>query len=485
MRRSVVLFALAVCAFGVPALAFDKPPYPRIGAYWLGNAAYDRADVQRDLAHTNLAFIGFWPGWGGGVSAQERAVRGIKALNPNTLIIQYVSLNEVPATSSAFAEVYEKLKTQNWLLYPVGGSGEPVTSAWGGGTYETNWTLFAPADAAGDNWLSWYAKWIMRTYGNPIPSLDGFYFDNFFVRPRVNGDWNRDGITDVFNQPVVGQWVRQGARRGVEVARQLAPARFMTGNLAEWGGQDSPAEDYAGLLNGGLIEAIMGQGNSPEAWGGWGAMMAWYRRTMSLVAEPKLVGFHAIGRPDDYQFVRYALASCLMDDGYFVFSSSAAYIDAPYFDEYDAQLGWANSGPVMNSWQNGVYRRDFQNGIVLVNPKGNGARQVFLEDDYYKVNGTQDRSVNNGQQVRSVTLQDRDGIILLRSPSGSQPAPTANPSPSPSPVTSPAPSPSPTPAAAPSPSSTPSPAAVPAPSPSSSAPKVLRKPAPPSGVLVR
>jgi hypothetical protein len=69
---------------------------------------------------------------------------------------------------------------------------------------------------------------------------------------------------------------------------------------------------------------------------------------------------------------------------------------------------------VTKAWQNGVYRRNFENGIVLVNPKGNGPREVTLEEDFRRIKGTQAPSVNNGQLTRKVQLADRDGIILLR-----------------------------------------------------------------------
>jgi hypothetical protein len=130
------------------------------------------------------------------------------------------------------------------------------------------------------------------------------------------------------------------------------------------------------------------------------------------------------GSPTDYQTVRYTLASCSMDDGYFAFSDqSHLYHGVPWFDEYGAKLGAALSGPVTSAWQSGVYRRNFEKGIILVNPKGNGARTVTLEGDFVKLKGTQAPSVNSGQTVRTVTLQDRDGIILLRSSAQSAAAP--------------------------------------------------------------
>jgi len=61
-----------------------------------------------------------------------------------------------------------------------------------------------------------------------------------------------------------------------------------------------------------------------------------------------------------------------------------------------------------------VWRRDFDNGIVLVNPAGNGAKTVDLGGTFHKLTGTQAPDINNGATVTSVTLADRDGIVLSR-----------------------------------------------------------------------
>jgi hypothetical protein len=58
----------------------------------------------------------------------------------------------------------------------------------------------------------------------------------------------------------------------------------------------------------------------------------------------------------------------------------------------------------------------------LVNPRGNGAQTVQLETAYVKLKGSQDSAVNNGQTVQTVTLQDRDGIILMRTTAAAPPA---------------------------------------------------------------
>jgi hypothetical protein len=116
----------------------------------------------------------------------------------------------------------------------------------------------------------------------------------------------------------------------------------------------------------------------------------------------------------DYRFFRYAYASCLLDDGYFSFTDkSREYSSVPWFDEYDHKLGYARSGPPTAAWSQEVWRRDFQNGVVLVNPTIL-ARTVKLEPGLRRLAGNQEPSVNNGSAVGQVTLGPKDGIVLLR-----------------------------------------------------------------------
>jgi hypothetical protein len=393
----------------------QKPPFPRIGAIWFSYQTYEDPAVQRQLARSEVAVISFWPGWEDGRGTTiEQVIRNIKAINPRTKIFCYILNESIPADRRpTYAELYAKLDASRWYLYPSGLSGAAVPNSWPGNVTLNN-TLFAPRDGAGDRWVEWYAKWAVQRLAAPNPSLDGFFLDNVFVQPRVDGDYNLDGSIDSKSNPTVGAWMRQGLREHFLVMNQIMPGKLQLGNVGEWGSPQATTTEYQGLLNGGFMEALIGQSYSVETWGGWDAMMAWYRKTMNVLGEPKLGIFHQIGDPNDYRSFRYGFTSSLMDDGYYAFNADDMYHDVLLFDEYNAQLGNATSAPPTSAWQKGVYRRDFANGIALVNPKGNGAQQVTLETDFRRLSGSQDSAVNNGQTVRTLTLQDRDGIVVMR-----------------------------------------------------------------------
>jgi hypothetical protein len=52
--------------------------------------------------------------------------------------------------------------------------------------------------------------------------------------------------------------------------------------------------------------------------------------------------------------------------------------------------------------------------VALVNPRGNGAQTVTIEDGFHRITGKQETQVNNGQPASRITLLDGDGIILVR-----------------------------------------------------------------------
>jgi hypothetical protein len=138
-----------------------------------------------------------------------------------------------------------------------------------------------------------------------------------------------------------------------------------------------------------------------------------YRAYMGFIVGPRYGLFHVIGAADDYRFMRYSLASCLMDDGYYGHSTSDGYTEIAWFDEYDVDLGVAIDQPQTSAWQKGVYRRRFSKGIALVNPEGNGNQTVDVGPGYRRFVGGQDPIHNNGNDAQTLTLKEGDGILLL------------------------------------------------------------------------
>jgi len=426
-----LLVALGACAATVSgsAYAFTPPPFPRLAGINIGAPQnYGDPTYQANLGKLSFVIISMWPGFKPGGMTMDAAVRGIKAHNPNELVFVYVNENEHKIVGGSFTSYEAKLNQMHWWLYPKGCSGgTPVQSAYGAGYYSINNSLYTRKDANGDNAVDWMTKFYVQNYATPAPSIDGLFMDNVFYQPMIDGDWTCSGSTQSHSSATAGTALRKGYQRFFSLAHQLMPGKYQIGNIGNWADPSTPIPEYQGIAEGGVLEAYIGANYSYETWAGWPAMLSKYHKIMTMVNAPKLVIFDTHGASNDYKTMRYALTSALMDDAYFCYTDMAhEYSSVPWFDEYNAKLGAAVTPPQTAAWQNGVYRRDFENGIALVNPKGNGTQTVKLETAFVKLKGSQAPGVNDGATVTRVTLSARDGIILMRKPPARLPkAPTS------------------------------------------------------------
>jgi Hypothetical glycosyl hydrolase family 15 len=425
------LSAIAATVAAGTASAFSPPPFPRLAGINIGAPQdYNNSTYEANLAKLSFSILSMYPGFQPGGMTMDQVVKAIKAQNPNTMVFIYVNENERDESGGVFASYEAQLNQMDWWLYPQGCSGgTPVASAEGNGFQEINNSLHTKKDAAGDDAVDWMTKFFFQSYyQGAAPSSDGFFMDNVFWEPMVNGDWTCSGQSESNTSATAGTALRQGYQRYFSLIRTLMPSgKYQLGNIGDWADATTPIPEYQGMADGGVLEAYIGKSYSYEGFAGWQGMMSRYHEIMGMVNAPKLLIFNAAGAITDYQTMRYSLASSLMDDGYFCYTDLAVnYSSVPWFDEYNASLGAAVTPPQAGAWQKGVYRRDFENGIALVNPKGNGAQTVTLETSFVKLKGNQAPAVNSGAAVTQVTLNDRDGIVLLRVVPAHQPKPPTN-----------------------------------------------------------
>jgi hypothetical protein len=427
MAKVLLAFVLSLVPFVAFAQSAAGPSFPRLALYSIGSPHnYENAQRQSQYARFDLVILNVWPNWESGRgTTMEQVVRSVKSQNANTKVFLYVANNEFDDTWTVWPEVRAKLDAEQWWAYQSGGSGTRAKSTWGNTHYLINNTQASRRDASGRTFPEWYAQYIVDRFYRPNPSIDGFFLDNVFWKPRVDADWDRDGTTDAQGGETARRLTQQGLKRHFEVMQSLMPGKLQIGNVADWGGPETDLRDITGVVQGGLMEHLIGTPYSPERWSGWTGTMNFYRKTKSALTGPQITIFHQEGSPTGYKDFRFGLATCLMDDGYYFFSPGNFH-DIVWFDEFDNDLGQAISAPPTGAWQKGVYRRDFEKGIALVNPPGNGAQDITLEGDFTRIAGSQDPSVNNGQSVRTLRLQERDGIILLRNGARARPAAPAD-----------------------------------------------------------
>ena len=155
----------------------------------------------------------------------------------------------------------------------------------------------------------------------------------------------------------------------------------------------------------------------------------------------------------DFRRARWYMTSALLTNAYWG-GTGADYNELPYYDEYDggghlgrnylgaaetAATSWSDiERPFVDGsgkYANGVYRRDFANGIALTNPTGT-TQTVTLERAYRKLVGAQSPLVNDGTVVTQITIPSHDGRVLMNTTAASPP-PVVAPPPTPVPVVTP------------------------------------------------
>lgn len=193
--------------------------------------------------------------------------------------------------------------------------------------------------------------------------------------------------------------------------KELAPGKIVVGNGV--GGGNGKA--YFANLNGVAIEHFH-RANWTEA-------MNNYFFILEKGKEPAVSIINSntenTGKQDDYAKMRFGLASALLGDGYYSFDyGDQAHNQLWWYDEYGVFLG-----KPLNSTYNlrdgstkfaaGLWRRDFQNGVVIVNST-NSAETINFNEEFEKIHGRQDKTANDGSVGQSITLNGREGAILLR-----------------------------------------------------------------------
>ena len=405
-----------------------KKEFPRLGGMQIGKSpmgGYGSSEYQKEMSRLDVVILG-------GTYSINEAAEKIKLLNPRIKLGKYTNMWNIAdyfTTDSYWKPQIDKAYSEqgpnstnafDWWARDLDGN---RMSMWTG-RHSVNFTEFVRPDVSGERWPEWRTKYDYQWwFHNDV--WDFWYSDEvswYIRRPHEGGyaDWNGKG--GVFGSEMNAA-LRRGHQAHWNAIRQIRPDIKIMANSTNWpwheddlGRRDIP--EYDQQIEGGVLERIM----RSYKFRSWGTVMAYYRRNLSYLIEPKVVMFIVQGPADDYQFFRYTFATCLMNDGYFDYTPMEFHFGTvEWFDEFDlagqsdtSWLGLATTSPPTQAWQNGVYRRDFQNGIALVNPEGNGRQTVTVEDGFMTIAGKQDPGTNSGTSVWQITLEDSDGIVLVR-----------------------------------------------------------------------
>lgn len=394
---------LTCCLVAATAWGRDNP---RLAAVDYQATTYTQPAVRARLAEFDLVVLGFWRGYGS--SRVNDLVKDLRSRHPGIRLGQYTVLNEVAGlrgASDANSDLVDKLDREDWWLHDASGRKAQWTSVYN--AHDVNLTAWVKPDAQGQRWPQWKAHRDATQLLSQWTSPDFVFLDNVFEAPRERAIWHPGGNESAPNDPDVAAAMRRGYVSYVQSLRQEAPGVSIVGNVDH----DLMAPEYDHVFDGAFLEGLIGRNWSIESTRGWPALMARYRHVAQEVRNPRMVVFHVSGAGNDYRLMRYGLTSCLMGDGLFAYSADGAAMPA-WFDEFDVDLG-AATGPA-EQLPAGVWVRHFARGIAMVNP-GPVPADVALPSGYKHLQGHQAPDINNGEPVRDVKIDARDGVVLIRS----------------------------------------------------------------------
>jgi hypothetical protein len=258
---------------------------------------------------------------------------------------------------------------------------------------------------------------------------DGVHSDNWIYRIGVNWfygdslDTDRDGQVDDYD--VLRRNWASGLTRVGFLLREYLPGKIVGGN-GNWNVGPGAGTDFRGYLsarddhlnsaNYTLLEGLELYASRPDEV--IGTAREWLGHKDPRGQPRYFAILHRLAGARDFRSMRWGLSLSTIA-GAFYEAYAASQGDLFWYDEYDGGeavrqrhwLGKPISAPL--KLPSGVWRRDFQNGIVL-NNSTSSAQTVPLESPFEHLAGVQDPSVNDGTVVTEATIPSRDGLFLRR-----------------------------------------------------------------------
>lgn len=376
------------------AQKISRASYPRVANLFL-KTPITKKEAQ-ELSKWDVVILGMQA-----QTESPEAIRLIKQLNPDIILLAYTCPVAVPkyrlqvlepSGQGLWHSLVGSLSEKNYLKTSKGADifiwqdkGSPLINLVSEVNYQGKKVSLAE-----------YSSLFYKTQVLDSGLWDGIFFDTTWptiswINPEI--DYDRDGQPDP--QEAVNRKWNQGLREFFKKLRDLSgPEYLLVGN---------DQGKFFDFLNGRMFEDF------PSIWnGGWVGSMTEAAQHLVTSYPP---GFFIIncstyntGR-QDLEKMRFCLASTLLLDGFFNYDWGSDHRSTLWwYPEYEKDLG-RPLGPALrlvqgawqkaSFWKEGVYRREFEKGQVLVNSSDKPA-EVFLE---------------HGEKI---TLSAKQGLIMTK-----------------------------------------------------------------------
>ncbi|MDO8499333.1 MAG: putative glycoside hydrolase [bacterium] len=364
---------------------------PLLANYYL-NILSTSASEQAKLAKNNLLIL--TPSQ---MAAHGDIVAKLKQINPKLIILAYLPTQSYNNQYWPNDIIFKKMRVDpSWWLKTSSGQ---IVSTWTG--------------ISNINMASGWSDYLINFANNNVANLsgvDGIFFDMVYekISWAQNGlDMNDDGLPDTAVE--ADRIWHERMTYFLKTAASNLKTKFIVIN----GSSELPWQPY---VNGRMFENFSTVDR-------WPNIMNDILKNKD-VRSPKLLIINnntanKLGGEINFQNMRYGLVSSLLEDNiYYSFDfGDRDHGQIWWYDEYGINLG-APAGTAVSTaglvkYREGVWRRDYDKGIVLVNSSGQ-AVSVALGGDFEKITGAQDPTINTGEIVDRVSIPSKDGLIMLK-----------------------------------------------------------------------
>lgn len=398
-----ILFIILFVVSATAVFAREKDTFPKLANLYLNPIIPE--NHYSDLSRFDLLIIDVDV-----PTTAPNLLNYLKGENPNIQILSYIPSQSVNVEDLGYwadfrREIYDKVSRNDWWLNNE--AGESVTM----GSWPT--IKFVDGGTSWNDYLSSFAVDINNQY-----AWDGVFYDMVFADISwLNSgdiDLNRDGQRDDKNT-IDTYWNSHMGDLLEKTKEKLGDKKLVV--------SVNRAENFEKDLNGVMYE------NFPAVWLGdnaWALTMDNYLNKMpERHQEPQMSVINSntdnSGDNESYQKMRFGLTSTLLGDGYYCFDSGDLnHGQVWWYDEYNVELG-KSQGKAYNLLDKnnseikpGLWRRDFENGIVMVNSTKIAQSHVFEREQFEKIRGKQDSVVNNGEKINWINIPAQDGIVLMK-----------------------------------------------------------------------
>ena len=277
-----------------------------------------------------------------------------------------------------------------------------------------------------------YNEWLPQYLDT---NTDWNLFDGSFFDTWHSGIW--------YNNPEQMDFDLDGTPDGGQATpRYLAGLEQIANTLRASSGKLIAAHE-AGLNQTNHLNGVGDEDWGAEA-GNWGwtltnQMIPWSQQALGPninfinIAVDKKAAPGSTRASDDYKYIRLGMGTAALVDFYSVIDEGVSAHRYTYlYDEFEGNLGFPTSQAQQLPGKGHTWVRFFDNGAIIVN--GSGQTQTVTDSDlqaltgyggpYFRFQGAQDSSFNNGKAFNSVTLQssggevppDGDAIFLFTKP---------------------------------------------------------------------